>query len=736
MLAKYSITLPKYIENEGFTLGLAEKPSAASKIAKFLDKNSKQVIIKVKRKQNGKTNQLPEQIGHFVNTEKGKMFILSAAGHLYTVVQEGVGWQYPVYDFKWSPKYQKKKKKDITIHDMRNEAAVEAIKHIANMASDYIVMTDYDEEGEVIGGVILSQILGNKILDDVKRMKFSTLTKNEINKSFLEAVEGNLMNFGMYNRGLMRHYLDWLWGINLSRALMHSLKNTSGQYLTLSTGRVQGPTLAFVSERQMKIDTFVPRPSFDVNLTINAKDKINLINSKGVLEIKSNADKIIENTIGQVAKVIDIITRTSKKNPPEPLNLSKLQDEAHKYFSITSSRTLQSAQRLYMEGVISYPRTSSQKYPSELDHDFTLSEIAKIPGYKKVAGEVIKLKRKPIEGKKTDPAHPCIYPTGVLPKKLTGNDKKVFDLIVRNYFSTFGDPAIMENNRINFDINKEKFHLTGRRTKILGWKKYAGRFTGADDKELPKFNKGDNFKVIEVSLNEKFSKGPAYYNDNSLRKKMEQEEIGTKATRGDIISSLFQRKYLRGKRIEITPVGEIVFQVLSTYSAQVVSVELSRKLENMGDMIENSVNNLDGKFSLSDAMVQGLIMLHGMLKELQENERKVGESISTELQSQRKIAQEIGGCLTCKIGTLKIIRSTLSGKRFVGCSEYFNDQNCNTTYPLPQGGMLETTKELCKADEYPQVKVYPGGRRPWTLCLNPTCSLREEFEKRKKKVKE
>ena len=72
---------------------------------------------------------------------------------------------------------------------------------------------------------------------------------------------------------------------------------------------------------------------------------------------------------------------------------------------------------------------------------------------------------------KTDPAHPCIYPTGVQPKKLTGNDKKVFDLIVRNYFSTFGDPAIMENNRINFDINKEKFHLTGRRTKILGWKK-------------------------------------------------------------------------------------------------------------------------------------------------------------------------------------------------------------------------------------------------------------------------
>ena len=91
--------------------------------------------------------------------------------------------------------------------------------------------------------------------------------------------------------------------------------------------------------------------------------------------------------------------------------------------------------------------------------------------------------------------------------------------------------------------------------------------------------------------------------------------------------------------------------------------------------------------------------------------------------------------MTCKIGTLKIIRSTLSGKRFVGCSEYFNDQNCNTTYPLPQGGMLETTKELCKADEYPQVKVYPGGRRPWTLCLNPTCSLREEFEKRKKKLK-
>jgi len=733
----YDVKLPKYVESKSFAMGLAEKPSAAGKIAKILDPKVKEVKIKVTRKNGDKEERLPDPTGYFLKVDDSYMMIVSAAGHLYTLTQDGVGWQYPVYDFRWVPNHIKSSNRHISKNDLRNEASIEAIKYIAHKAKDFIVMTDYDEEGEVIGGIILSQILGDEVLQDAKRMKFSTITKKEIKHSLEEALDGNQINFGMYNRGLMRHYLDWLWGINLSRALMLSLKNTSGQYLTLSTGRVQGPTLSFVSERQLEIDSFVPTPYFNINLSIEADVVWDLNYTGGPIDVRQDAISVVDKTKEQDALVAEIISKKRKKKPPAPFNLSKLQDMSHRYFKLTSQRTLQSAQRLYIAGAISYPRTSSQKYPEEIDHNEILQNLAKNSTYKKIATKLANQKnKKPVEGKKTDPAHPCIYPTGTKPDDLSGNDKKVYDLIVHTYFATFGEPAVIENNRINFDINSEDFYISGKRTVKPGWKALAGDYTGTGDKELPNFKEGETYPVKNVEWIETFTRSPPYYNDNSLRKRMEEEEIGTKATRGDIIASLFKRKYIKGKAIEITPVGEIVNQVLQNYSSQVISVQLSRQLEKMGDLVEESINEQTDEFSLADAIVQGVILLHEMLESLQDNEEEVGNLISKELQSQRRSAREVGPCQECGVGTLKIIRSTTSGKRFVGCTEYFNDKNCTATYPLPQSGRLETMDEKCKADGFPQIQVYPSGKRPWTLCLFPDCPIRAEYEKKKKKREE
>ena len=725
---KYDIQVPKYVLSKTFTLGLAEKPDAAKKLAGILDSKSKKFNIKVTRKLNRKSTSLPDVPAYYVNSRSKPILIVPASGHIFTLVQDGVGWQYPVYDFRWTPNHlANRSQRPPTKPELRNEAIVEAMRFLVGKTEDYIIMTDYDEEGEVIGGLILAQLAGEDSLQKAKRMKYSSFAKQEILDSYASSKK-TTMNFGMYNRGLMRHYLDWLWGINLSRALMLSLKNTSGNYLTLSTGRVQGPTLAFVSDRMMEINSHVPIPYFKISLTVSMKEETPLELNEGLVDKESWASQIVKDTTNQIAKVTDI-RKTKRSIPaPVPFNLSKLQSTASSSLGFKPSRTQRAAEALYLDGAISYPRTSSEEYPPDLDHKDILGKLGNMQGYSKIAKSIVTNYKKPVEGKKKDPAHPCIYPTGAIPSKKTGDEAKLFHLIASRYFSTFGSPTIMENTRIEFDINSQPFHLSGRRTVKLGWRAYASEFGKSEDREIPLVKDDDQFSVRSSSFEEYIPKPPSYYSQSSLLKRMESEEIGTKATRADIIKSLLDRKYLRDDPITITPVGEIVNQVLKTYSSQVISVELSRTLEQLGDMIEEAINNNTGKYTLADAIILGIEALHDMLDGLQENEELVGSLITKELKSQRRQASELGTCLACNVGTLKIMTSQRTGKRFVGCSEYFNNKACTESYPLPAEGRLEPLSVKCENDGYPLIKVYKG-KRPWILCLKEGPLIKNKSEK-------
>ena len=120
--------------------------------------------------------------------------------------------------------------------------------------------------------------------------------------------------------------------------------------------------------------------------------------------------------------------------PPPPFNLTTLQTEAYKLHGITPSKTLQTAQSLYLSGLISYPRTSSQKLPISINYRRILEKLSK-----KYNVENFIKRQKPIEGKKTDPAHPSIYPTGEEVNKtiLSQNEQKIYDLIVKRFLALF-----------------------------------------------------------------------------------------------------------------------------------------------------------------------------------------------------------------------------------------------------------------------------------------------------------
>ena len=732
MEMKYKVEIPKTLVKKEFTLALAEKPTAARRIAQSISEGKpKKNLIKVR---NLSFNEKLQDIEVYSTTfEDHYIIIIPALGHLFTLIQNGIGWTYPTYDYKWVPvSYTKAKRKSLTKHEKRMEATVEAIRALAGKAKRLLIMTDYDQEGEVIGGVTFSELV-DVPLENILRMKFSSLTKKEITNALSKTLTNkNGINFGMYQRGLMRHYLDWLWGINLSRALILSLKNAAGRYQTLSIGRVQGPTLSFVANRMLEIDTFVPIPYFKIEAEVKIKNNLFQINySPAQIQTLERAKSIIEENFSPSAEVSDVVKTKKSIPPPPPYNLSELQSDAYRYFKITPRRALDAAEQLYLNAAISYPRTSSQKYPPNTDHANILKGLIRQKKFAELKPDIQKLLNKnlkPQQGSKTDPAHPAIHPTGQAPSKLTADAEKIYDLVVKRYFATFGSPAQVENTKIIFSVKNVKLTLSGKRIIHNGWWNLAMPYGVPTFKPLPPVKVGDVYPLTKFDYTKKFTSPPPYYNEASLLKEMENAGIGTKATRAETIQVLINRKYIEGTPLKITRLGKIVHDVLLDYSPQVLSVELSREVEAMGDQIEQTINGSlsnGNSLTLKDAVFQGIEILHTILSELQQNELEIGSIIARELMQQNREALELGSCPVCKTGTLSIVSSRASGKRFIGCSSYFKDKSCNVTFPLPQKGKILRTSQTCTFCGLPLLKIM-NGKRPWIFCPDLNCERNKQ----------
>ena len=146
---------------------------------------------------------------------------------------------------------------------------------------------------------------------------------------------------------------------------------------------------------------------------------------------KVEADTVVKKCRGKIGEIEKVSVKSLREKPPIPFDLCKLQTEAYRLFRYTPRRTARVAERLYLRTLISYPRTSSQKLPSVINYRGILNGLSKKPIYRRLASELLeKEKLKPMEGKKEDPAHPAVYPTGNLPTRaLSESEKKIWNLI-------------------------------------------------------------------------------------------------------------------------------------------------------------------------------------------------------------------------------------------------------------------------------------------------------------------
>ncbi len=678
-----------------YTLIITEKPDAAKRIAMALD-----------------TDGTPKKaaskgVPYYEAYRNGDIVVVPALGHLYTVASKSKR-EFPVFDYQWVPRYQAERGAS------RIRVWLSVIAEIAKNADTFVDACDFDVEGSIIGYTILKYACGSKE-ETAKRMKYSTLTVEELQEAYAYLLPR--LDFALIEAGLTRHEIDWLYGINLSRALTAAAKANSGKYATLSTGRVQGPTLKFIEEREKIINSFVPTPYW----TITAK--INMHNTTFEVQYEKNIESLAEAiTIKDACKTkeghIDkVATEEFTQNPPLPFDLGSLQSEAYRIFKYTPMRTSNIAQHLYLGALISYPRTSSQKLPPAIGYETILKKLSKDSAYAKGAAELLsKPQLKPNEGKKFDPAHPAIYPTGNLPEKpLATGERNVFDLIVKRFMAVFGEPAIRQNINVTISINGHPFLLNGARTLMEGWLKFYKPYVQLKDTFLPPLTEGEKVEVKRVSLNEHFTKPPPRYNPRTLLQKMEKEEIGTKATRAATIQTLYDRKYLQGTdSITVSDLGFEIVDVLSKYCPTIVSPQMTRNLEEQMNQIQQ------GTETKTNVLQNAVSTLKPVIHELKANENAIGAQLSKALQKARIEQLTVGACPLCADGKLVILRSKKTGKRFVGCTNYFEGK-CNAAYPLPQSGTVKPSASVCRTCHWPTVHVWLKGKRLWKLCLNPDC---------------
>ena len=554
-------------------------------------------------------------------------------------------------------------------------------------------------------------------------MKYSTLTKEELQESYSQLLP--TLDFSLVEAGLTRHEVDWLYGINLSRALTQAAQNSSGQYTTLSTGRVQGPTLRFLEAREKTINSFVPTPYWTITAKISIDQTVLEVEYQKTLETKSEATEILESCRTKEGHIENVASEEFLQNPPVPFDLTALQSEAYRIFKYTPMRTSNILQHIYIAALISYPRTSSQKLPPSIGYKNILKKLSKNIAYAKHSTDLLsRSSLKPNEGKKFDPAHPAIYPTGNLPEKpLEAAERNIFDLIVKRFFAVFGEPTIQQSIKVTLSINSNRFYMTATRTLSEGWQRFYKPYAQTKEAALPPLTEGQSVNVKRVVMSDRYTKPPVRYSPRSLLLKMEKEEIGTKATRAATIQTLYDRKYICGKdSLVVSDVGFEVVEVLAKYCPTVVSPQMTRKLEQEMNAIQ-----LGGE-TKQKVLQNAMETLKAVVSELKDKESAIGAQLNVALQKARLEERVVGACPKCRDGQLVVLRSKKSGKRFVGCTNYFSGK-CTTAYPLPQTGVIKPLTTACKGCGSPIIAVYYKSRMPWRLCLNPSCPSKGAYRK-------
>ena len=445
------------------------------------------------------------------------------------------------------------------------------IEKLMQNADSIVNCGDAGQEGELIQRWVMQKAQAKC---PVKRLWISSMTDEAIAEGF-QNLKDQADYQPLYLAGLSRAIGDWILGMNATR--LYTLKYGQNRQV-LSIGRVQTPTLALIVNRQKEIENFKPEAYYV--LSTSYRDTV-FTATKGKFASKEEGQKYLDEITGKPFTVTDVQKKNGTEQPPHLYDLTSLQVDCNKKYSMSAEMTLNVIQGLYEKKLTTYPRVDTQF----LSDDIYPKCAATLNGLRGYEALVAPLQGKPLKktkrvfdsSKVTD--HHAIIPTGVPATNLTDIERNVYDLIARRFIAAFYPDCKFATTTVLGKVEKVEFKVTGKTILDEGWRVVYGKEKqeeetneSAEERTLPVFVKGESGEHIP-SLAEKWTTPPKFYTEATLLRAMEtagkfvdneelraalkENGIGRPSSRASIIETLFKRHYIKRERKNLiaTPTG-------------------------------------------------------------------------------------------------------------------------------------------------------------------------------------
>ena len=582
----------------------------------------------------------------------------------------------------------------------------ETIRALAADVDEAWVCTDFDREGELIGVEALRIAREARPGLPAKRARFSALTRIEIEEAFAHPVE---VDERLAAAARAREEIDLAWGAVLSRFLSLACGLHGRDFL--SAGRVQTPTLALLVDREREVEEFVPRPYWSVTALLGPYPGFPALHMACPLSQRDQADAIHGRAeLATEAAVRSYRSEIVQGKRPPPFNTTSFVAEATR-LGLSAAKVMAVAESLYQSGLLSYPRTDNTAYPPSLSLRSALERLRESDLAPEVEEVLAQATIHPSRGAIISTDHPPIYPTASARRDDLKEDHwKIWELAARRFLATLAPPATLEDSEAEFDLAGEPFVARGRRLVEPGWRRYYGPlFVGTP---VPPVAAGEWVPVVSVTQEARETQPPPAYSQGYLIQAMEENHLGTKSTRHEILQKLYDRGYIEGRRIHVTAAGRVVVEALEAYGGHVARPEMTAVLEQALDAIAR------GERTAADVVEESRALLRAVLGSMRAHEGGISEWVRTAIANEK----EVGTCELC--GGTMLIRRMHNGRRFVGCSNY---PNCKNSKGVGTVGLVLPSGEICgRCGSRLLTRVHRGISDH--VCVTPEC-VDEELTK-------
>ena len=601
---------------------------------------------------------------------------------------------------------------------------IKALKEYSKISDHCIIGTDADIEGCNIGLFdALPYIKQIKPNIRVSQLWLSSLQKTEILQKFNNLITPKY-NWG--ESGEARSIIDAIIGFSSTREITSTLRPLLNRFRVkfTSIGRVQTSLLYLIYLREQEILTFVPEPYFTIEAVLihekghfKAQHDLNPFKKQHEKKAREIYLKIKNE---KIAKIIDHAKKLTKRAPPTPLNTSKALILLTKNLKLSAHVAMSTMNSLYLNKIISYPRTESDVYKPDFNHKDLISNFLNHSSFGSYTDKLLRNNRiKPTRGKKDAGDHPPITPLvslELVDDKLENDlQKKVYNLLARHYLALFGEEATESKQFLKLLIKDEPFNAQLVSLISEGFLEIAPFLKPKYDTKIQIL--GDQIPIEEILFNQKQTQPPPRYTDTTLLKLMEKNHLGTKSTRPIIIRILQTRKLIKRMRYRyfITDLGKFLIENLIKIWLPFLKPSFTKDVEIKLEDIK------DGKISWQNVVNEVKRDFLVLFDKLLANKESIISNIDNfkqklDLRVPKEFLLTKSNCPFCNNHPMKFVN--LPNKRFLVCS----DDNCKKYLSLPKNGKLELLNAVCLLCEFNIFKVtLHKYNKPFIYYLCPKC---------------